>query len=73
MRQYILRRDPLCKIKTICGGMAESAEVNHVIRAEVWLSPALQASGLPDRFQVRLWGSQGPLAARLAILRCHRL
>jgi len=36
-RGYVLRRDPLCKIRALCGGLADSVEVDHVVRAETWI------------------------------------
>lgn len=36
-RPYILQRDPLCTIGTLCGGTAPSTDVDHVIRVEIYI------------------------------------
>ncbi len=35
---FILGRDPLCQLGIICGGRAPSSNVDHVIRAEVYIA-----------------------------------
>lgn len=37
-RRLVLDRDPLCRIAIKCGGRALSTEVDHVIRAEVYIA-----------------------------------
>jgi 5-methylcytosine-specific restriction endonuclease McrA len=34
---YILARDPLCQLGIICGGRAPSSNVDHIIRAEIYI------------------------------------
>ena len=35
---YILARDPICTIADICKGRAASTEVDHIIRAEIYIA-----------------------------------
>ena len=37
-RRLILGRDPLCMIAVLCGGRALSTDVDHIIRAEVYIA-----------------------------------
>ena len=34
----ILLNDPLCRIGVLCEGRAPSTEVDHIVRAEVWIA-----------------------------------
>jgi 5-methylcytosine-specific restriction endonuclease McrA len=34
---FILGRDPLCQLAILCGGVAASTDVDHIIRAEVYI------------------------------------
>ena len=36
-RTYILRRDPFCRIAVLCGGRAPACDVDHIVRAEVYI------------------------------------
>jgi 5-methylcytosine-specific restriction endonuclease McrA len=36
-RRFILSRDPLCQIAALCRGQAPSVDVDHIIRAELYL------------------------------------
>jgi 5-methylcytosine-specific restriction protein A len=46
----ILARDPLCQLGVLCGGTAPSTDVDHVIRAEVYVA---QHGDDPIRFYDR--------------------
>jgi 5-methylcytosine-specific restriction protein A len=35
---YVLQRDPLCKLAIVCGGDGFSTEVDHIVRAEVYVA-----------------------------------
>ena len=35
---FVLRRDPLCTIRIVCGGRAASTDVDHIIRAEEYIA-----------------------------------
>jgi 5-methylcytosine-specific restriction enzyme A len=37
MRRYILGRDPLCQIAVLCLGRAFSTDLDHIIRAELYI------------------------------------
>lgn len=37
-RRFIRARDPLCQIALLCGGRDASADVDHTIRAEVYIA-----------------------------------
>ena len=34
---FVLGRDPLCQLGIICGGRARSTDVDHIIRAEIYI------------------------------------
>lgn len=34
----VLLEDPLCRIAVLCEGRAPSTEVDHIVRAEVWIA-----------------------------------
>ena len=36
-RRFILSRDPLCQIAALCLGRAPSVDVDHIIRAEIYI------------------------------------
>jgi hypothetical protein len=36
-RRVVLGRDRLCRIAILCGGRALSVDVDHIVRAEVWI------------------------------------
>jgi hypothetical protein len=36
-RRFVLARDPLCRIGLLCQGHAASVDVDHIIRAEIYL------------------------------------
>jgi 5-methylcytosine-specific restriction enzyme A len=38
MRRFILGRDPLCMIAILCFGRAPSTDLDHIIRAEVYIA-----------------------------------
>jgi hypothetical protein len=36
-RRFILARDPLCQIAVLCGGRAPSVDIDHIVRAELYI------------------------------------
>jgi hypothetical protein len=36
-RRFVLARDPLCQIAALCRGQAPSVDVDHIIRAELYI------------------------------------
>jgi 5-methylcytosine-specific restriction protein A len=46
-RPFILNRDPLCLIGILCGGQELSTDVDHIVRAEVYIA---QHNGDPTAF-----------------------
>jgi 5-methylcytosine-specific restriction endonuclease McrA len=37
-RRLVLARDPLCQIAILCGGRSLSVDVDHIIRAELYIA-----------------------------------
>lgn len=37
-RPFVLARDPLCRLAIICGGRAPSVDVDHIVRAELYIA-----------------------------------
>jgi len=37
-RPFVLERDPLCKLATLCGGNAPSTEADHIIPAVKYIA-----------------------------------
>ena len=35
---FILGRDPLCQLGLVCGGRAPSTDVDHIVRAEIYIA-----------------------------------
>lgn len=46
----VLSQEPLCQLAVLCDGLAPSTEVDHIVRAEVWVA---SHGGDPLRFYDR--------------------
>ena len=60
-RPAILRRDPLCQLGILCEGRAPSTDVDHIIRADVYIA---QHGGAE-------WAFYDESNLRGACARCH--